>query len=412
MRVLIKSISITLLICIVALGTINGQNKKDLEQKKKKLEQEIQLTNKLLNETADNKKESLAHLKTLSKQIKIRDELIGTISKEVQSLSGEITSTNKEMITLQNEINAMKEDYAKLLQYTYRNNNSYHRMMFIFASSDFNQAFRRLRYLKEYNDGRKKQALDIVNKQKGLKEKKKELTLAKLEKEVLLTDKKKEQSKIANDKVSEQRIFNRLKSNEKKLKANLAAKKKATKKLNNAIASIIKKELEAAKKRAREAGKSNATNNEALSMGTEAKSLSVSFEGNRGRLPWPVPSGIVSGRYGTHPHPVLKNITINNNGIDINTPRGSRARSIFNGEVTSVVNIPGANKAVIIRHGNYLTVYANLTDVTVTRGQKIKLKDSIGMVANDIDNNNTELHFEIWKGTEKQNPSEWLAGNP
>ena len=118
MRVLIKSISITLLICIVALGTINGQNKKDLEQKKKKLEQEIQLTNKLLNETADNKKESLAHLKTLSKQIKIRDELIGTISKEVQSLSGEITSTNKEMITLQNEINAMKEDYAKLLQYT------------------------------------------------------------------------------------------------------------------------------------------------------------------------------------------------------------------------------------------------------------------------------------------------------
>lgn len=412
MRALIKICSIIFILCSLALNTLHAQDKKDLEVKKKKLEKEIQLTSRLLKETEENKKESLSQLRTLSKQIKIRSELITTIAKEVEALTGEITGINKEMDTLEKEINAMKEDYAKLLQYTYRNNNSYQRLMFIFASSDFNQAFRRLRYLKEYNEERKKHAEEIIEKQKGLEEKRKELTLVKLEKEVLLTDKKKEQSNIANDKVTEQRIFNRLKSNEKKLKDDLAAKKKATAKLNNAIASIIKKELEAAKKRAREAGKVNATNNEALSMGTEAKSLSVSFEGNMGRLPWPVPTGIVSGKYGTHPHPILKGITINNNGIDINTPKGSRARSIFDGEVTSVVNIPGANKAVIIRHGNYLTVYANLTDVTVTRGQKIKLKDTIGMVANNIDNNNTELHFEIWKGTEKLNPSNWLAGNP
>ena len=412
MRALIKLFSIVLVFCAMALSSADAQNKNDLQQKKKKLEQEIKLTNKLLKETASDKKESLSHLRTLSKQIKIRDELISTISKETKSLTNEITGINKQMASLEKEINAMKEDYAKLLRLTYRNSNSYHRMMFIFASNDFNQAFRRLRYLKEYNDERKKQAKEIVAKQNGLKQKKKELTMAKLEKEVLLADKKKEQAHIANDKVSEQRIYNRLKQDEKKLKADLAAKKKATEKLNNAIARIIKKELEAAKKRAREAGKKNLSNNEALAMGTVAKALSVSFEGNKGRLPWPVSSGLVSGRYGTHPHPILKNISINNNGIDINTPKGNRARSIFDGEVTSVVNIPGANKAVIIRHGNYLTVYANLTDVTVIRGQKIKLKESIGMVANDIDNSNTELHFEIWKGTEKLNPSEWLAGNP
>lgn len=411
MKLLIKHISVVLLLLSVALSA-DAQSKKELEQKKKKLAKEIQLTDKLLKETASDKKESLAQLRTLSKQIRIRKELIGTIGKEVESLSSQIESTNKEMAKLEKDITKMKEDYAKLIQVTYRNSNAYHRLMFIFASSDFNQAFRRLRYLREYNEERKKQAEEITSKQASLENKKKELLLAKVEKESLLNDKKNEQSTIANNKVTEQRIFNKLKKDEKKLKSDLAAKKSATKKLDNAIAAIIKKELEAAKKRAREAGKKNLSGNDALAMGTEAKSLSISFEGNIGKLPWPVPSGIVSGKFGTHAHPVLKGITINNNGIDINTPKGSRARSIFDGEVTSVVNIPGANKAVIIRHGNYLTVYANLTDVTVTRGQKIKLKESIGMVANDIDNNKAELHFEIWKGTEKQNPSRWLAGNP
>ncbi|MBT8196777.1 MAG: peptidoglycan DD-metalloendopeptidase family protein [Bacteroidia bacterium] len=411
MKLLIKYILVLFLLLNVSVSS-NAQSKKELEYKKKQLAKEIQLTDKLLKETASDKKESLTQLRTLSKQIRIRDELISTIGKEVKSLSSEIEATNKEMAVLEKDINKMKEDYARLLQVTYRNSNAYHRLMFIFASDDFNQAFRRLRYLKEYNEERKKQAEEIIKKQSTLERKKEDLLLAKKEQESLLSDKKKEQSTIANNKVTEQRIYNKLKKNEKKLKADLAAKKSATKKLDSAIAAIIKKELEAAKKRAREAGKKNVSGNEALAMGTEAKSLSASFELNMGKLPWPVPSGIVSGRYGTHPHPVLKNITINNNGIDINTPKGSRARSIFDGEVTSVVNIPGANKAVIIRHGSYLTVYANLTDVTVTRGQKIKLKESIGMVANDIDNNKAELHFEIWKGTEKQNPSKWLAGNP
>jgi septal ring factor EnvC (AmiA/AmiB activator) len=334
------------------------------------------------------------------------------MAKETEAISAQIKNINTELKKLEADISEMKDQYAKMLQLSYKNRNAYHRMMFIFASSDFNQAFRRLRYLKEYNEGRKKQATEIVAKQNSLEDKKKELLVIKQEKEVLLEKKQDEQKSIANDKVTEQRIYNRLKKDEKKLKSDLSAKKKATKRLDNAIANIIKKELEEARRKASEAGKKNLSNNEALAMGAEAKALSVSFEGNKGRLPWPVPSGIVSSRFGTHPHPVLKKITLNNNGIDINTPKGSKARSIFDGEVTSVVSIPGANTAVIIRHGNYLTVYANLTNVSVTRGQKIRLKESIGLVANDIDNSKAELHFEIWKGTEKQNPSIWLAGNP
>ena len=407
-----RSIEI-LLVFLLVLASCDGfaQNKKELEQRKQKLQKEINETNKLLKETAKSKNLTVAQVDALKKKIRLRQELINTIGREVEGLNNQINTTARDIKNMENKMNQLKGEYANMIRFAQRNRESYQRMMFVFASDDFNQAFKRLKYLQQYSEHRKLQAALIDSTQNQLAHKKNQLELQKNEKSALRDAEQKQKATLEQDKKQQDRVLVNLQDREKKLKKQLAEKQRAKKRLDKAIDNMVRKEIEAAKKKATAAGKKNVTSANVFSLTPEAQKLSTGFANNKGKLPWPVEKGRISGKFGDHPHPELKGIIVKNNGVDIRSSPNSQARSIFDGEVSGVINIPGANSAVIIRHGEYLTVYSNLESVYVKKGDKVKTRQNIGKVYTNADEGVSELHLEIWKGTVKLDPTPWLAGS-
>ena len=407
----IKRNSLKLFIFIALLFISNfaaAQSKKDLEKKKAELRKEIELTTKLLNNVQKNKQTTLSTLVTLKKKIAARIELIRTINQEINLYNDEIEKTSAEIDDLEKEIQQLKEEYAKMIYFAYINQNAYQRLSFIFAAKDFNQAYKRIKYLQQYSDYRQEQAKQIEFNQQSLLRKKEILEQEKQQKSQLLTLEEKERQQLDAEKNEQITMISNLQESEKNLRKKLKQKQEAEARLNKAIEDIIKKEIEAARKKAAAAGKKNVTAGNALSMTPEAAKLSADFSGNRGKLPWPVEQGVITGTFGEHPHPVLAGIKTKNNGIDINTKKGAVARAIFDGEVTGVVIIPGSNKAVIIRHGEYLSVYSNLDEVYVRMGEKVTVKQPLGLVHSNDEDSKTELHLEIWQNTTKMDPATWL----
>jgi len=398
-----------LFVLFIFSADVYSQSKKELEQRKQKLQKEIEETNKQLKATEKSKTLTATQVNALKKKIRLRQELIGTISGELNVLNSEITSTSGEIATLENKTLQLKKEYANMLLFAQRNKESYQRMMFVFASEDFNQAYKRLKYLQQYSEHRKKQAALIDSTQKQLTGKKQKLEAQKNEKAVLREAELKQKTVLEQDKKEQDKLLTRLQDREKKLKQQLAEKQKAKQKLDRAIDDLIKKEIAAAKKKATAAGKKNVTSANVFSLTPEAQKLSAGFANNKGKLPWPVEKGNISSSFGEHAHPELKGIVVKNNGVDIRSEPNSQARSIFDGEVTGVINIPGANSAVIIRHGEYLTVYSNLETVSVKKGDKVSTLQRIGKIYTDSDIGRAELHLEIWKGTVKMDPAAWLA---
>lgn len=399
------------LFCLAMLSTgisfAQKQTKKDLENKKKQLQAEIEKTNQLLNETKKNKKLSLNQLVMLNKKISVREELIATINGEISELNKQIVENNESIKGLQNDLAKLKSEYAKLIYYAYKNQDAYSRLVFIFAASDFEQAFMRLKYLQQYSDYRHKQAERILSTKKNLNEKVQSLEERKSDQRVLLSSQEVEKHNLTSEKTEKEQVFSELQQQESKLKKDLEKKKQDAQKLQQAIQRIIEKELE---KQISQAPKGK-PKSQKLILTPEAQLLSSSFASNKNKLPWPVAKGVISERFGTHPHPLMPNIDINNNGIDITTNNGSLTRAVFDGEVTGIANIPGAGQLVIIRHGDFLSVYANLKDVYVKSGEKIKTKQNIGSIIFDEDDSKTVLHFEIWKGQTKLDPEGWLYKN-
>lgn len=386
------------------------QSKKELERKKQQLQKEIDQTNKELNATAKSKKLTASQVDALKKKIKLRQQLIGTINSELDGLSNQITTTSGEITSLEHKMEQLRNEYANMVRFAQRNQGSYQRLMFIFASDDFNQAFKRLKYLQQYSDSRKRQAALIDSTQSQLSSRKSELEAKKNEKTSLRNQELQQKQELEKDKKEQDKVLANLQDREKKLKKQLAEKQKAKQRLDRAIDNLIRKEIEAAKKKATASGKKNVTNANVFSLTPESQKLSNSFAGNKGKLPWPVEKGNISSSFGEHPHPELKGIVVKNNGIDIRSTPNSQARSVFDGEVSGVITIPGSNSAVIIRHGEYLSVYSNLESVFVKKGDKVTTRQKIGQVYTDQAEGTTELHLEIWKGTTKLNPAPWLAG--
>jgi murein hydrolase activator len=393
----------------MGIGESFAQNKNELENKKAKLQKEIDFTNKQLKIVEKNKNSTAEQLAALRKKIQLREALISTINSEISSLGGAIASTSKEIVTLETELQKLKREYAVMIRNAYMTRNNYHLLMFIFASNDFNQAYKRMKYLQQYGEYRRSQATQIVGTQEHLTGKKQELEQKKNEKTSLRNTEQKQKSTLEKEKKDQDKLLVKLTDREKKLKKDLAAKQAAKKKLDDAIARLIRKEIEAARKKATAAGKKNITNNNVFTLTPEAAKLSNSFSGNKGLLPWPVAEGTISSLFGEHPHKELKGIMVKNNGIDILSGRGATARCIFEGTVSGVINIPGAGKAVIIRHGEYLSVYSNLETVSVNTGDKVTTKQAIGTIAEAGEGARGEIHLEIWKNTTKLDPKAWLA---
>ncbi|MGE0560192.1 MAG: murein hydrolase activator EnvC [Flavobacteriales bacterium] len=393
-----------------ASETAVAQNKNELEAKKKELQKEISLTNKLLNETKKNKELTLDELLKLKTKINLRVELISAIDNEIRFVNKQISRNQDVILSLQKDLEKLKQEYAKMIYYAFKNKSTYNKIMFVFSSSSFNQAYKRLKYIQQYSEYRKKQGEAIVKTQQELKSKIAELEAAKQEKSALLSLEQQEKQKLAVEQSEQETNVKKLQSKEQELRSDLNKKQEAERKLQKAIERIIEEEIRKAREAAAKANKSNTSTESKTSfpMTPEALKLSNSFASNKGSLPWPVVEGIITDRFGQHPHPVLSGIIINNNGIDISTTKGAIARAIFDGEVSSVAIIPGGGKVVMIRHGEYLSVYSYLSEVYVNKGDKISTKQHLGTLISEPDKAKTNIHLEIWKGMTKLNPEYWI----
>ncbi len=393
------------------------QTKKELEKKKERLRKDIEYTNQLLNLAKKNKTTSLNQLITLNKKIAYRNELINTINDELSRVDHSITGTNRNIDSLENRMENLKKQYARMLYFAYKNQTSYSRLSFIFSAKDFNQAYKRLKYLQQLSAYRVQQRDLIHQTQDSLAARKRELQGVKTDKTHLLTSQEKEKKNLDQEKKEQVTALNNITTREKKLRAELQEKQKQEEKLNRAIEDIIRKEIEAAKLAAKRRANSKVTANagkktepvtasSALTFTPEALKLSNDFESNKGRLPWPVDQGYISSSFGRHAHQVWKDVVVNNNGVDINSQKGAQARAIFDGKVLRVIMVVD-KYAVLVQHGEYFTLYSNLKEVNVKAGDRITTKQSLGIVQTD-EEGKTEVHLEIWKGSLKMDPENWI----
>jgi septal ring factor EnvC (AmiA/AmiB activator) len=391
-----------LLIAFLFPTSLPGQSKEELERKQREIRKNIAYTDRLLKETSDEKESSYNDLLIINKKIQLRDQLLNNIKSEIERVKEQVEE-NKEIIkSLEKDLEVMKKEYERMIVEAYKNRHSYNDMMFILSSEDFNQAYRRLKYMEQITEARKRQAESIRYTQAQLTEKNKRLQEHKKEQIELIAEQREEGIKLEQEKKKQSRVLKTLKEEEKELQAKLSEQRRISRQLDNKIQEIIRKEAEAS---------TPSGTSTTYKMTPEEKLVSQNFGKNMGRLPWPTETGVITIGFGSQRDP--DGYSWVSNGIYISTTQGSTARAIFKGKVSSVFAVPGAQKAVIIRHGNYLTVYYNLTDVYVKNGQQVNAKESIGKVYTDGRDDKTTLHLQIWKeegrNRIKLNPEPWLS---
>ncbi len=396
---------ISFLFCLVSFSQ---NDKTKLEKEKKKIEDEINYTTNLINKTKKNKQVSINQLVIINNKINKREQLISVLKNEISSINNKINRNNTKIKELSGELSSLKEEYSKMIYFAFKNKNSFDRMMFIFSSKDFNQAYQRLKYFQQYSSYRKLQASLIKSTQEEIKNKTEDLKNQKERKTSIQFQEQKEKCQLTQDKKQQNETINKLKQKEKKLRKELRDKQKAANKLQKTIENIIAAEMKKAAEAKKEAEKKASTKKETYTSIPEDIELSKTFSSNKGKLPWPTESGIISGTFGEHPHPVLKKVKTKNNGIDILTNENEKVRAVFDGVVSNILLIPNLNTVVIIKHGEFLTVYSNLSKVYVERGDMVKTKQNIGIIHTNKSESKSELHFEIWKGQQMQNPAYWI----
>lgn len=388
----------TILIILTLLSAISvAQNRSELEKKKNNAIKEIEYTNKLIRETEQGKKESVNNLNLINTKISARQELINAINSEISLIETTIKDNEMVISMLEEDLIALRNEYAKMIVLAYKNRNSYDRLMFILSSDDFNQAYKRLKYYQQYSDYRKKQAMAIKGIQVVLNSENEKLAASKQEKETLLAEKSDETNQLKQEKRMQNSTIQKLTKQEEDLRKTLRKYEETAAQLQREIEKLIAEEAKAS------------SSSGTYQLTPAEKLISTNFGNNKGALPWPVERGVIVSSYGKHPHPVLGGVTIENAGVDIATAQGTQVRAIFEGEVRRVFTLPGAQNAVIIRHGNYLSVYTHLSKAFVKKGDKVETKQAIGEVYTDKEENKTIVHIEIWKENLKMNPAQWLA---
>ncbi len=407
-------------IIILSLPSFS-QSRKTLERRIKKYERELKLTKKLLSQTKQQKKQTYNKLVLINRQIELRQELIEELKKELTQIDNKISENEWIINSLEEDLKTIREQYARLIYFAWKNSSPYEQIMYVLAANSFNQAFMRVKYLQQISDYRKKQVEAIQAIKKELEQRSLELEQKRTQRQNVLKKLETEQQGLVQSKKEKKQTIEHLQQKEKDLLAKLKKQQKAAEQLKHRVAQLIEEEARKARERARrEAAKRNAKSKNRGKTSTgkksptyyltpEEKIISGKFEQNKGKLPWPVAKGIITGRFGTHEHAVLKGIKVNNNGIYISTVHGAKARAIFDGEVRKIFEVPGKHKIVLIKHGNYYSVYGNLAKVFVKEGDKVKTKQTIGEVYTDDEKQKTEIELQIWDGLKKVNPELWLA---
>ncbi|MBL7955594.1 MAG: peptidoglycan DD-metalloendopeptidase family protein [Flavobacteriales bacterium] len=402
---LLRTIGVIALVLVASSGF--AQTKKELEKKRAALDKQIKTTTALIEQARKEQRVTQEQLQLLESQIAAREQLINTMNGELRKVDQRIAEDVELVASLKQDMVKLKEEYARMLQFAYRNRSAYDRMSYLFAANSFQQAYRRSRYLAQIAEQRKRQAALIEETRSTIDARLAGLQVQREEKTKLMSEQQAERQRLSSDRNGQQSALTNLKKEEGRLRETQKKQESQRKELDAAIRKAIEAELKPKPKPGAKPGTAAKLD---LSMTPEAKELNTDFEKNKGKLPWPVEKGVITSRFGKQPHPVLPGITIENNGIDITTEKNASVRALFRGEVSSVIVIPGAGKAVIVSHGAYRTVYSNLRDVTVAKGQKVETKQNVGTVLTD--ENGSVAHVELWKitadGLVKVDPGPWL----
>lgn len=380
-----------------------SQGTKKLKKQEAALKKKIANTKNLIQQTRKTEQLTMTELAIINHQIAYRESLMDNINYQMKRLDDDLISAQKEIQLLENDLKQLKGEYAKMLQYAFKNREEDYKMIYVFSAKSYTEAYHRLKYIEQYKDFRQKQVERIKKAKTALELKVEEIEVLKTDKQQLAIVQAEEKNLFLKDKEAQQSSLKKLQANEAQLKAQLQKQQAKQQQIAKAIRKAIEAEIAAEAKKNKTKG---------FVSTPETSALSKTFATNKGRLPWPVFKGEITGRYGKHEHPTVKNTFVDNNGIDITTEKGASVRAVFGGKVSSVLVIPGAGKVVMVSHGSYRTVYSNLQEVYVKKGDAISIKQKLGKLLPASSGNVSEAHFEIWyitsSGMKSQNPSLWI----
>ncbi len=382
-------IYIVIFLCLYLSGFT--QSLDDLKKRREKTEREIELATSLLSQTEQERVNTVEQLNLLKNQIELRKSLIDDISQQIELKEKQIESKSDIINELNVNLRNLKSEYTKLIQFAWKNRKDMHILMFIFASEDFNQAYRRLRFYQQFIRFREKQGKEIIRTQNRIEEELATLSQSRTELENAMASKSEEIEKLNSQENRYSRSVSQLKRKEIQLRKQLQDRKSAMEALNKEIAKLIAEESK-----------------KTIIRDARYIELSEGFSGNKGKLPWPTEEGLIVSDFGEHEHPVIKGVKIRNNGVDIRTQSNAPVRAIYEGVIKKIVSIPGANVAVIVRHGDFLSVYSNLSKVSVKVDQHVETEQKIGEAFTDSEEGRGMMNLQIWKESDIQNPKDWI----
>jgi septal ring factor EnvC (AmiA/AmiB activator) len=429
-----KFIFSLLIICMTSSIWGQEDQQQKLEERKAQIQREIRENEELLQATKKKEKSVTNIIIIQASKIKLKEKLINTTEKQTKLLSNGMYINQLQINRLKRELEILKEDYAAMIVKSYKSRSEQSRAMFLLSSENFLQAYKRAQYMKQYASYRKTQGVEIKGKSEELTVFNGKLVVQKTAKQKLIEENEKERLTLQKEKQEQEMLVNSIKKDKKKIIAEIKKKQQETRAIDQKIERLIREAIAEANRKAAEANRRAADANRKASpsnakiptkeavvaetkaiessskivLTAEGKIIADNFRANKGRLPWPVEKGFVSLGYGDQPHPVHKMLIVHNSGVEITTDQGATARAVFGGEVTSIMVFSPVNKAVMIQHGDFFTVYQNLSSVSVSKGDKVSIKQSIGRVRTNGDSGKTIIKFTISQNTTYSNPNGWL----
>ena len=425
-----KFIFSLLIICMTSSIWGQEDQQQKLEERKAQIQREIRENEELLQATKKKEKSVTNIIIIQASKIKLKEKLINTTEKQTKLLSNDMYINQLQINRLNRELEILKEDYAAMIVKSYKSRSEQSRAMFLLSSENFLQAYKRAQYMKQYASYRKTQGAEIKDKSEELTVFNGKLVVQKTAKQKLIEENEKERLALQKEKQEQEILVNSIKKDKKKIIAEIKKKQQETRAIDQKIERLIREAIAEANRKAAEANrkvaaantKSNpkvaaAANTKAVAaessskivLTAEGKIIADNFKANKGRLPWPVEKANIYSAYGEHAHPEFKSLTIKNSGVDIETEKGANARAVFGGIVTSIMVFSPVNTAVMIQHGDFFTVYQNLSSVTVNKGDKVFIKQTIGRVRTNGMTGKTIIKFTVSQNTTYSNPSGWLS---